>query len=465
MIAKSFIPKFALSALATTMLLSGCTNQPDRIQSAQQATQDKLGDMPTTWTMVAQSVGRVESGWLSTFNDPLLETLVNEAQKNNLNLQAAAENVNASRALVTQAGSALAPQLSATAGANNAGILEGASSGGFTAGLQASWELDVWGRLTSAEMAAQQSFQAAQADYRFAQYSLAAAVARAYFVAIEAIQQLELAQQVFDAVTETARITNLQSENGLANAQDVSLSVAEVESAKDALVSAQGGQRDAIRALELLLGRYPAAELSVGATLPAVPNQPKPGLPSELLERRPDLIAAERQVAAAFNRLDQAQAAKLPSVTLTGSLGGSSNGLSDLLNPANVAWQAIGSLAAPLFTGGRLDAQVDAATAEQRAAVATYAQAALAALSDVETALDLGQVLRQRQNALVASLDASENALRIANLRYNEGEISLLEVLQIQQRVFSARRNVVSINRALLAQHIDLNLALGGEWN
>jgi len=457
--------KVALSVVVASSLLTACANNPDRVESAQQVTQEKLGELPSSWAMVADRVGRVESGWLSNFNDPVLESLVYEAQANNLNLQAAAENVNASRALVTQAGSALAPQVGVSTGVNDGGLLEGASTGGFTASFQASWELDVWGRLSSAEAAAFQSFQAAEADYKFAQYSLAAAVTRAYFVAIEAIQQLDLAQKVFDAVEETARITKVQFDNGLANEQDVSLSVSEVASAKDALASAQGGQRDAIRALELLLGRYPSAELAVGATLPKVPDSPRPGLPSDLLERRPDLIAAERQVAAAFNRVDQAQAAKLPTVTLTGNLGGSSNGLSDLLNPANVAWQALGSLAAPLFTGGRLDAQVEAANAEQRAAVASYAQVALSAFSDVETALDLGRVLRQRQIALIESLDASENALRIANLRYGEGEISLLEVLQIQQRVFGARRNVVSVNRALLTQHVDLNLALGGDWD
>jgi outer membrane protein TolC len=214
----------------------------------------------------------------------------------------------------------------------------------------------------------------------------------------------------------------------------------------------------------LLLGRYPSAELAVAQQLPSVPEAAPVGLPSELLERRPDLIAAERKVAAAFNSVDQAKAAKLPSVSLSSNIGGTSSDLSRLLNPVNVAWQALGSIAAPLIDGGRLDAAVEAATAEQTAAIAGYAQAALQAFADVETALDQGSILRQRQGALRLSLSEAENALRIANLQFEEGEIALLDVLQIQQRVFGARRNVLSIDRAMLSQFVDLNLALGGSW-
>jgi outer membrane protein TolC len=204
--------------------------------------------------------------------------------------------------------------------------------------------------------------------------------------------------------------------------------------------------------------------LSVVQSLPSLPDALPAGIPSQLLERRPDLVAAERKVAAAFNRVDVAKAARLPSLSLSGSLGGVSNSLSDILNPANLAWQAISSLAAPIFTGGLLDAQVDAATADQRAAVAGYAQAALNAFGDVERALDQGSVLRDRVIALTTVLVESENALKIANLQFNEGEINLLDVLILQQRLFLARSNLLSMQRASLTQFVDMNLALGGSW-
>ncbi len=237
-----------------------------------------------------------------------------------------------------------------------------------------------------------------------------------------------------------------------------------IASAQDSLVSSKAGQRDATRSLELLLGRYPGAELSVVQALPSLPAALPTGIPSQLLERRPDVVAAERKVAAAYNRVDAAKAAKLPNLSLSGSLGGTSNSLSNILNPTNLAWQAIGSLVAPIIDGGRLDAQVEAATADQEAAVAGYAQVALNAFADVEKALDQGSVLRERMTALTTVLVESEKALKIANLQFNEGEISLLDVLILQQRVFSARSKLLSINRASLTQFVDLNLALGGSW-
>jgi len=413
----------------TSLALAGCgSTGQDNSAAAKTAVTQKVGELPAQWTGIQQRLGTVEAGWLAQLNDDLLTRLVNEALQNNLNLQAAAASVNASRALADQAASALSPQLGLSAGASDGGALESRSRGGFNAALQASWEVDLWGKIEAGTLAAQESLAAAEAEYVFSQYSLAAGVARAYFVAIEAQQQLAIAQQTYDAIEQTTKIVGVQFNNGVASQQDVSLSNAELASADDALITARGAQRDATRALELLLGRYPSAELSVAKSLPSAPTSVPVGLPSELLERRPDLIAAERQVAAAFNSLDQAKAAKLPSLSLSSNIGGSSNDLSRLLNPANLAWQALGSIAAPLIDGGRLDAAVDSATADQTAAIASYAQTALEAFADVETALDQGSILSQRQVALKRSLSEAENALRIANLQFDEGEIALLDV-------------------------------------
>lgn len=458
---------FRLSTIAICLasLLSGCASSGlSRVEDARAATSSSLPDLPSQWASIQQRVGEVSVSWLEKLNDPALTSLVAEAQKNNRNLQAMAASVDSARALSNQAASSLSPQLGANIGSTSGGRVEGSGSNNFNVGLQASWEADLWGRLRSGNLAAQESLVAAEAEYKFAQYSLAANVAKAYFVAIEANKQLEIAQLSIDTVVETNRIVQVQFDNGSADQQNISLAKADLASAQDSLVSTQAGQRDATRSLELLLGRYPSAELGVDQSLPLLPEALPAGIPSELLERRPDLIAAERKVAAAFNRLDAAKAAKLPSLSLSSSLGGSSNSLSDILNPTNLAWQAISSLTAPLIDGGRLDAQVEAATADQKAAVAGYAQAGLNAFADVEKALDQGAVLREREIALNTVLVESEKALKIANLQFDEGEISLLDVLTIQQRVFSARSNLLSINRASLTQFVDLNLALGGSW-
>jgi NodT family efflux transporter outer membrane factor (OMF) lipoprotein len=456
--------KTAMAIFIATLVSSCATSSLSRVEEAKAATAASLPDLPTQWASIQQRTGEVKVSWLDKLNDPALALLVLEAQKNNRNLQAMAASVDGARALANQAASSLSPQLGASVGSTSGGSVEGNGSNNFNVGLQASWEADLWGRIRSGNLAAQENVVAAEAEYKFAQYSLAANVAKGYFVAIEANKQLEIAQKSVDTVVETNRIVQVQFDNGLANQQNISLAKADLASAQDGLVSSKAGQRDATRSLELLLGRYPSAELGVDQLLPTLPNTLPAGIPSQLLERRPDLVAAERKVAAAFNRLDAAKAAKLPNLSLSGSLGGTSNSLSNILNPANFAWQAISSLVAPIIDGGRLDAQVEAATADQEAAVAGYAQAALNAFADVERALDQGSVLRERVAALTTVLVESEKALKIANLQFDEGEISLLDVLILQQRVFSARSNLLSINRASLTQFVDLNLALGGSW-
>ena len=456
--------KRTVIAMCIVTLASGCaTSSLNRVEDAKAATAANLPDLPSQWASIQQRIGDVKVSWLEKLNDPALTLLVLEAQKNNRNLQVMSASVDGARALANQAASSLSPQLTSV-GNTSAGGVEGSGSKNFNLGLQASWEADLWGRIRSGNLAAQENVVAAEAEYKFAQYSLAANVAKTYFVAIEANKQLEIAQKSVDTVVETNRIVQVQFDNGLANQQNISLAKADLASAQDGLVSSKAGQRDATRSLELLLGRYPSAELGVDQSLPILPNSLSAGIPSQLLERRPDLVSAERKVAAAFNRLDAAKAAKLPNLSLSGSLGGASSSLSNILNPANLAWQAIGSLVTPIIDGGRLDAQVEAATADQKAAVASYAQVALNAFADVERSLDQGSVLRKRVAALTTVLLESEKALKIANLQFNEGEISLLDVLILQQRVFSARSNLLSINRASLTQFVNLNLALGGSW-
>ena len=457
--------KRTVIAICIATLVSGCaTSSLSRVEDAQAATTASLPELPSQWASIQQRVGAVKVSWLEKLNDPALTLFVVEAQKNNRNLQAMAASVDKARALSNQAASSLSPQLGVSVGSTAGGAVEGTGSSNFNVGLQASWEADLWGRIRSGDLAAQESLVAAEAEYKFAQYSLAANVAKAYFVAIEANNQLQIAQKSVDTVVQTNRIVQVQFDNGLADQQNISLAKADLASAQDGLISSKAGQRDATRSLELLLGRYPGAELGVDQSLPSLPDALPAGIPSQLLERRPDLIAAERKVAAAFNRLDAAKAAKLPNLSLSGSLGGTSKSLGDILNPANLAWQAIGSLVAPILDGGRLNAQVEAATADQKAAIAGYAQAALSAFADVEKALDYGSVLRARTSALTIVLVESGKALKIANLQFTEGEISLLDVLTLQQRVFSARSNLLSINRASLTQFVDLNLALGGSW-
>lgn len=456
--------KSALLTSVAVFSITACASITSR-EEAGEAARASLPETPKAWAMAQETVGDVKVGWIESFDDPILAAFVEEAQQNNKNLQVAAANVERSWALAKQAGAALKPNVNLVAGAGEAGVLDpGGSNSSFNAGLQLNWELDIWGRIRSGQQAAAASAEAAEADYLFSQYSLAAGVARAYFLAIEAGLQENVAQETVGALKETARIVNVRSENGLASSQDLALSKSDLATAQDRLVATSGARRDAIRALEILLGRYPGAELEVRTTLPDVPSAPPAGVPSEILERRPDLVAAERKVAAAFNSLDSAKAARLPTISLTSNIGGASGSLSNLLDPANIAWTVAGNLVGPLFDGGARQSQVEISTAEQKQAAAAYGQAALEAFGEVETSLDQGVVLDKRLEALTAAAAEASEAYRVARLRYDEGETDLIDVLSIQQRVFATESNLTSVRRALLEQRVNLNLALGGGW-
>lgn len=462
----SIIRSAALATLlASTALLSACATHSVGEERVQIRTGDSLPETPDAWTSARERVGDVNVGWIYAFKDPLLTSLVEEAIQNNRNLQAAGANVRRARALANQAGAALVPSIDAVAGSQRDQGLEGGGASTFSLGGQLNWEVDVWNRIGAGQQAAIESARSAEADYVFSQYSIAAAVAESYFLVIEADQQVAVAQGIVDALVEIERIVELRYRYGFASAFDVSLSKSDLASARDSLASAQNGRLEALRALEALLGRYPSADLTTPSVLPDTPAVPGAGLPSDLLERRPDVIAAERNVAAALNSVEAAKAARLPVIQLTGSFGGASSDLKNLLDPSNIAATLVANLIAPIFDGGARQAQVDISQADVDAAIAVYADTAITAFTEVETALDRGLYLRTRRDALQIADVETRNALRLSVLQYKEGEIDLIDVLSIQQRVFAAQSNLLSIKRAQLNQYLELNLALGGDWN
>jgi outer membrane protein TolC len=212
----------------------------------------------------------------------------------------------------------------------------------------------------------------------------------------------------------------------------------------------------------VIVGRYPSAELALAPDLPALPGPVPDGLPSELLERRPDLIAAERRLAAAFHSIQVAEAARLPRIALT--VGGGKS-TSDLLRLANVGtgfWRVGADVFAPLFTAGALKAQVAQANAEQQAALALYGQAALRAFGEVESSLASEQLLADQQKYLESVLAQDTEALRLGRIRYDAGATDFLHVLQMQARQLITQYDLIAIRNGRLANRVALHLALGG---
>lgn len=457
------------AAMCFLLTLTACNNTQHIDESIDAKLAGQTTFTPQDWanssdTLKQGPLKRVD--WLQSFNDPLLVDLVAQSLANNRNLMAAAANVEKARALAVQAGAQLQPQASLSLANARTGVANNSQSNASsqTLAVQLNWEADLWGRISAGQRAAFASAEAAEADYKYAQHSLAAATAKAYFIAIEAEQQTEILTRTLGSLAKTLRIVTVQHDNGLATGQDVALTRSDLASSREQLLTLQASQREALRALEVLLGRYPKGELSVNTELPQLPTIPTLGIPSELLERRPDLIAAERQVAAAFNLLVQAKAARLPTLSLSSNIGGSSTALSDITNPANIAWQLASNILLPVFDGGARQSQVEIATADQKQALAAYAQSALTAFQEVETNLDLGATLAGREMELGLALDEASKAYKIAQIRHQEGEIGLIDLLTVQQRVLSAESNKLSVRRYQLEQRVNLSLALGGAW-
>jgi NodT family efflux transporter outer membrane factor (OMF) lipoprotein len=455
--------KFAI--VPVVLLIAACVGGTDAQRKESQQAVEAAIDSPENWATKAENYEDLSLRWLESFDDPVMLKFIEEGKANNLDLQAAAGNMDRAWLLAEQSGAALKPTVDLSLGRTQTGRANsGSSSSDVNVGLTVSWEADVWGRIRAGVSAAEASAQAAEADYVFAQHSLSSNIARTYLQVIEAKLQAGITRKNLSILGETMRIAQVKFDNGVSSGQDIALNRANLASARDQLTAIEGSQRDATRALEVLLGRYPDAALEMPDVLPKLPPPPPAGVPSEVLERRPDIVSAERRVASAFNATAQAEAARLPSFSLTTSAGGGSSSLSDVLDPANVAWKLAANLVAPLFDGGRRRIDVEIANVEQRQAIASYAQTALSAFAEVETNLDLGRVLASRRGDLTEAMEQSQKAYRIAELRYEEGETELLDTLQIQQQAISAESNLLSIQRLQLDQRIVLYLSLGGEW-
>lgn len=322
----------------------------------------------------------------------------------------------------------------------------------------------MWGRLRYANRSATETAKASAADYAAARRSLAAQVAKAWFAAAEAKLQFELDDNFVASYEETLRIVEAKFKAGAVSEQDVANAKADLASSRRLAEAAATTLKESVRSLEVLLGRYPAAELAVADDLHAVPPAIPSGVPSQLLERRADIIAAERRVAAAFNTTEAAKAARLPQIALTSSLGSSSPELKDLVDPKNMALNFAGNLFAPLFDAGLRQAQVEQAQAQQREAMAAYRSTALTAFQEVENLLVSESSLAKQEEQLREAVQQYEKTRQLAETRYKAGSISLTDVLIIQRQELQAKANLLTLRDARLVQRVNLHLALGGDF-
>ena len=417
--------------------------------------------VPDKWA-AGGADGEVVNDWLASFHDEQLSAAVAEAIANNPDLRVGAARVEQAMLYAKLAGAKLWPSVDVLA---KGGIgLGGDGSGIQGALLNASWEIDLWGRVRYGRSAAREDARSAQADFEYSRESMAAAVAKSWFLATEAGLQAEVARASIQDSDQLVSLAQDRSRVGVGNDEDVYVARANAGTYRDALRQLEQSREQSVRALELLIGHYPSAAAAVAPQLPGQPGLVPAGLPSTLLERRPDVIAAERRVAAAFNRVHEAKAARLPAISLTSGVSAISSDLFFLKNRDNPVWNLGANLVMPVFKGGALKTQVEIKTAEQKEAVAAYASVGLRAFGEVENALSAENAAREREQILTQTLADNQRAYDVVQAQFKVGSTDLRYVSQRQLALNATRSALVRMQAEQRVQRVNLHLALGGSF-
>ena len=469
------------AAAAAALLLGGCTVGPD-YREPQLAVPQRYLEAPAAPGATDADL----AGWWRGFGDPRLSGLVERALAQNLDIEAAAARIREARALERAAGAGAMPRVAAEGSVTRQRISENAipappgtgtpEGGGFALpgeefttwriGFDAGWEIDLFGRNVREREAARARAGAALWTYHDWQVSVAAEVAGAY-LQLRAVQaQIAIAKTELARLQRLERLVSARARGGLVSAQEVAEQRSASAASAAAIPQLDARARTEIHALGVLTGSTPdalAAELVQPAALPTPPAVPA-GLPSDLLRRRPDIRAAERELAAATADVGVAVADLYPRFSLSAAPALVSTALASLLEWGSRSFTAGAAIDWPLFDGGRRRATVEARTARQEQALIAYRKAVLAALQEVEDALSRVDGDRRRLSELEQAIAAAERSEEIARTRHRGGLVTLSDVLQAQARRHSLEEQLVETRDALNRDTIALFKALGGGW-
>ena len=451
------------ATLISLLALTGCATWNDPLPQG-------ASGIPSAWVELggADTVTLTRDWWLG-FGSKELTELIDAALLTSPDLGMASERVRQAEAQARIAGATLFPDLSVGVGT---GARATRPSGGewshdnaSSVTLSASYEIDLWGKLAAGKRVAEAALNATRFDRETVRLTLVSGVANGYFQLSSLRGRLEIARQNLEIAERVLKVVDARVRYGAAPALDLARQQAAVLTLRASLPPLQLQERQTLHALAILTGRTPEGFAITGANLAdlGVPRV-GPGLPADLLARRPDLASAEAQLTAAHANVAVARAALLPGISLTGSAGLASTVLINFLHAPTAGLSLGASLLQPIFDGGRLRGQVDIAKSQERELVEGYHKAILAALADVESALASGGRAAEQEALQVQVVDQAKIALRLAEIRYREGADDLLTVLDAQRTLFQAQDQSAQVRLARLQASVSLYKALGGGW-
>ena len=447
------------SAPAIAVLATGCAS----IGGSDIATDLQLAttNIPNEWAVTLPAPAK-EADWTSQFNSDRMNELIKEAISANPSLLAARARASAALATSRASRADRIPTLSADVQGGRVDF--GTSTDpSYQVSLSSSWEVDLWGQVSKRIAASDQDFNASESELDDLRLSIAGRTANAWINLSNARAQLSLAQDELLARTRAKELTERRVATGLATTLDVRLARSAEASAKSSISRAELDVENAARSLEVLLGRYPAAEINAPETPPVLgPMTDTTISPTDLLARRPDVAASEARMAAAGLRADLARIAMRPSLSFSASGSISSNSVEDVLDVDRLAGRILANLTAPIFNGGKLANQAKAARLNAEAAAANYASTVLAAWEEVEGTRAADLSLEQQQFALEIAMSEAEAAEKIAERQYQEGLISIFDLINAQTRRINANSQLIATHASRAVNRINYHLALGG---
>ena len=454
--------KPSLLALSV-ILLSACASQPTHHERVVE-----LETVPSAWQQLpsGDKVLAVEDNWLQQLHDPQVFTLVEQALAYNQAILQAGYDVAIKEQQLIAAGADLWPSLDLSTRASRSKDNRPVNyNNASSASLELSYEVDLWGKLSSSERQANLEYLAEKATFSQSKQQLVADVVSGWFDVITNQKLLELYKQREQNAEQNLSIIESGYRQGLNEALDVYLARNELNTERSNIAAQQATLTKSIRDLERLTGQYPTGALSVSADLPLLENTIPLGLPSELITRKPELMASWYQLLSTDAGLAYAHKQRFPSLNLSASISDSTDRMSDLFSPSSLAWSLIGSISMPLFEGGRLKANEEQARLNVKRQEQAYLATLYDAFNDVETAISQEQALKVRYEK---TLEAQENAIaaeRLSFEQYQSGLVTYSTVLDAQDRSFNAQSSVIELKNQLIKNRINLHIALGGDFS